>query len=269
MYGEGDLLLYVGKAKDLRARLMTYRRARPDRESRKVLRLVRLIRRIEWEICETETAALLHENSLLRSLRPPMNVMNTRPESYVFVAFRHDEGGSKFGFRLSWNAEPDGGLRRGEQLYGAFKGGGIVHRGLLAVMRLLWAAQWQAGPRFEYPIGFTGRRVPRDVSFAFAPTDSPLSTAAWASAVRRFLNGTSVAFLRTVAEHLVERRQDLPKFYDGWIQQDLEEALYFYEVGPRRNKQLRKIEPGLSQGPIAQDRRDDLVVLWRAAEGDE
>jgi excinuclease UvrABC nuclease subunit len=74
--GELDEVLYVGKAKDLRARLRSYRQARPDQVSRKVIRLIRIVRKIEWEECGTEKDALLRENRLLRELKPPFNVVN-------------------------------------------------------------------------------------------------------------------------------------------------------------------------------------------------
>src|SRR4051812_14069787 len=43
MLGPEASILYIGKAKDLRARLMSYRRAHPDVVSRKVIRLVHLL----------------------------------------------------------------------------------------------------------------------------------------------------------------------------------------------------------------------------------
>src|SRR4051794_37139240 len=79
MLGVEGSILYVGKAKDLRARLNSYKRAKPDQVSRKVIRMLNLVRDIRWEECPTEVAALLRENHLLRELCPPFNVVNTRP----------------------------------------------------------------------------------------------------------------------------------------------------------------------------------------------
>lgn len=52
-------LIYIGKAKNLRQRLGSYRYVHPDRDSRKTWRLVKRIREIKWELCESHEAALL------------------------------------------------------------------------------------------------------------------------------------------------------------------------------------------------------------------
>ena len=51
MQDSAGQVLYVGKAKSLRHRLCSYRVANPDRMPRRTLRLLRLVDRIEWEIC--------------------------------------------------------------------------------------------------------------------------------------------------------------------------------------------------------------------------
>jgi excinuclease ABC subunit C len=71
MRDASDLLLYVGKAKSLRQRLSSYRY--PVRASRKTVRLMHAVRRIDWEVCPSEQAACLRENELLRVHRPPFN----------------------------------------------------------------------------------------------------------------------------------------------------------------------------------------------------
>lgn len=53
MFDEAGQLLYVGQSSDLRYRLNSYRHVHPDRDSRKTVRLVHLVRRIEWEACDS------------------------------------------------------------------------------------------------------------------------------------------------------------------------------------------------------------------------
>ena len=67
MFDEAGVLLYVGQSRDLRDRLNSYRHVHPDRDSRKTVRLVHLVRRVEWEVCETAVGAVLWENELLRT----------------------------------------------------------------------------------------------------------------------------------------------------------------------------------------------------------
>src|SRR3954464_3848013 len=66
MTGPNERVLYIGQSGNLRARLASYKNARPDRSPRKVVRLVRQVKSIVWERCENTEAARLRENELLR-----------------------------------------------------------------------------------------------------------------------------------------------------------------------------------------------------------
>lgn len=66
-------VLYVGKAKDLRRRLATYRVANPERLPRRMLRLLQQVTRIEWDLCSTEAAAEHREELLICVLNPKFN----------------------------------------------------------------------------------------------------------------------------------------------------------------------------------------------------
>lgn len=68
---EGSLL-YVGKAKNLRTRLLSYFRAKS--RAPKAGRIVRQARTILWETWPSEFAALLRELELIRHWRPSWNV---------------------------------------------------------------------------------------------------------------------------------------------------------------------------------------------------
>jgi predicted GIY-YIG superfamily endonuclease len=83
-----DTVLYVGKAKNLRKRLGSYRVANPDRMARRHLRLLRAVARIEIQPCDHETAALAREAMLLRSLRPRFNRAGTWPSTQRFILWR-------------------------------------------------------------------------------------------------------------------------------------------------------------------------------------
>ena len=69
MYDDDGHILYVGKAKNLRTRLMSYRRIKITSQSRKSIRLVHQVSEIKWEECLDEEAALVRENDLLRSFK--------------------------------------------------------------------------------------------------------------------------------------------------------------------------------------------------------
>jgi DNA polymerase III subunit epsilon len=80
---ERGRVLYVGKARDLRARLRSYfgsERQRPAVEA-----ALAAVERIEWRVLGSELEAALEELRLLRELRPPANARSTRPDRHVYL----------------------------------------------------------------------------------------------------------------------------------------------------------------------------------------
>jgi len=86
-----ELVLYVGKAKNLRQRLASYRVANPERMRPRHLRLLRAVARIELQECEDEPAALAREAELLRELKPRFNRAGTWPSAPYYLAWRWAE----------------------------------------------------------------------------------------------------------------------------------------------------------------------------------
>src|SRR6266508_678170 len=87
-YDRNDQLLYVGRARDLRARLRSYFRS--DRQRPAVEAAVAAVERIEWRELGSELEASLEELRLIRELRPPANARVARPERYVWLKKRGD-----------------------------------------------------------------------------------------------------------------------------------------------------------------------------------
>jgi hypothetical protein len=73
MCGETEGVLYVGKARNLRNRLGSYRVANPERLPRRIIRLLHRVRRIEWDECPSEEAASQREELLICVLAPKFN----------------------------------------------------------------------------------------------------------------------------------------------------------------------------------------------------
>jgi len=81
-------VLYVGKARDLRARLRSYfsgSRQRPAVEA-----ALGALERVEWRPLGSELEAALEELRLIRELRPPANARAGRPDRYVYLSRRGD-----------------------------------------------------------------------------------------------------------------------------------------------------------------------------------
>lgn len=73
MCGEYEGVLYVGKARNLRKRISSYRVANSERLPRRIVRLLFQVRRIEWDICDSEMAAEAREEALICVLMPKFN----------------------------------------------------------------------------------------------------------------------------------------------------------------------------------------------------
>ena len=83
-YDENGTIIYVGKAKNLKARCSSYFHAEVDRFKTKVL--VSKIYDITYTIVKTEAEALLLENQLIKQFQPRYNVLLKDGKSYPSIA---------------------------------------------------------------------------------------------------------------------------------------------------------------------------------------
>ncbi|SDZ79966.1 excinuclease ABC subunit UvrC [Microbulbifer marinus] len=83
MFDADGKILYVGKAKNLRNRLSSYFRA--SGLTAKTMALVQRINSIEVTVARSETEALVLEQSLIKSQRPPYNVMLKDDKGYPYI----------------------------------------------------------------------------------------------------------------------------------------------------------------------------------------
>src|SRR5512132_2766049 len=82
-------VLYVGRARDLRARLRSYFRSERQRPSVEAALLA--LDRIEWRVLGSELEAALEELRLIRELEPPANSRSRRRERGVYLRRRGDD----------------------------------------------------------------------------------------------------------------------------------------------------------------------------------
>ena len=73
MCGPEPGVLYVGRAKNLRRRLSSYRVANPERFPRRIIRLLHCVTRIEYDECASESVAHAREETLICTLAPRFN----------------------------------------------------------------------------------------------------------------------------------------------------------------------------------------------------
>jgi DNA polymerase III epsilon subunit family exonuclease len=84
-----DQVLYVGRARDLRARLRSYFRSERQRPS--VEAALTALHRIEWRVLGSELEAAVEELRLIRELQPPANSRSRRRDHGVYLRRRGDE----------------------------------------------------------------------------------------------------------------------------------------------------------------------------------
>jgi len=81
-------ILYVGKAKDLRARVASYFQNSADllaTRGPEIARMVGLVADIDFLDCDTEVDALLQENRLIKDVQPPFNERLRDDKSFPYL----------------------------------------------------------------------------------------------------------------------------------------------------------------------------------------
>lgn len=86
---EDNVILYVGKAKNLRSRVASYFGRRRDR-AHKTRVMVKNADHLEFTIVETEADALLLENTLIKKYQPRYNVMLRDDKSYSYICIKKE-----------------------------------------------------------------------------------------------------------------------------------------------------------------------------------
>lgn len=86
---KGGTIIYVGKAKSLRKRVSSYF-VQSKEHSPKVRVLVRQIVEIRHIVVDSETDALLLENSLIKTLQPRYNILLKDDKTYPWIAVRRE-----------------------------------------------------------------------------------------------------------------------------------------------------------------------------------
>jgi len=126
-YGEGDALLYVGKAKNIQSRVLAHFAA--DGRSRREAELWRLIRRIEWIETAGEFGALITEARLVKERRPLLN-RQLRASATLWAIRLGDEANGPRAAIMELDPESDS-----AETYGHFRSHGDAERALAGIVR--------------------------------------------------------------------------------------------------------------------------------------
>ena len=125
MIDAGGEVLYVGKAKNIRKRILTY--TRPTGHENRIERMIAGTRTVEFVTTKTETEALLLEANLIKRLRPRFNVLLRDDKSFPYILITSDHWAPQI----------------------------LKHRGARGrVGQLLWAVcQWRGGQSYAHGAG--------------------------------------------------------------------------------------------------------------------
>lgn len=244
MYSREDVLLYVGKAKNLRRRLFTYRRVTSSSGSRKTRRLVWMIHRIAIEQLPSEQEALLRENQLIRTQKPPFNRAKKAPETYYYISAVPSGNIVNFDLRMHCGDQDP------KYTYGAFKGHRGVRRSLGALFRQLYIMEKEIDTPFLLPSQLHGKLTPMKYRLK---TTEPVQ-----ANIQHFLGGWTDQLLRIIVDY-AQRRHLLEEFIGKLILGDLETLQGFYQRCARRNRTITE-RLRLKSHLIPQEKLDDYLV---------
>ena len=121
MMNEGGDVLYVGKAKSLKARVSSY--AKSGGHSNRIMRMIAETRAMEFVVTATETEALLLEANLIKQLKPRYNVILRDDKSFPYILIAEDHASPQI-------LKHRGARKRKGAYYGPFASAMAVNRTL-------------------------------------------------------------------------------------------------------------------------------------------
>ena len=239
MYNAEAVVIYVGKAKDLKKRLSSYFRTKVDSE--KTRALVSNIAQIDVTVTHTETEALILEHNYIKQYLPKYNVLLRDDKSYPYIF-------------ISGHKHPRLSMHRGAkkckgEYFGPYPDSGAVRETLHLIQKILPMRQCEdtvysnrTRPCLMYQIGRCAGPCVSDII-------SDQDYAELVNLVRLFLQGKDQQVLSTLVEKMELASQQL-RFEDAAKLRDQIQA-------------IRRIQ---EQQFVSHDSQEDMDVLGFAQE---
>jgi len=228
-------VLYVGKARNLRKRVSSYFRQRPD--SSRTVAMVKQIHDIAFSVTPSEAEALVLEHNLIKQLKPRYNVLMKDSKTYPYIL-------------LSDEAYPKLTMYRGNrsqagEYFGPFPNAGAVHQTLHIMQSIFQLRDCENAV-------FSNRSRPcmqHQIGRCSAPCCDIVSRAEYrlqVDDVRQFLKG---------------RDNDLLKSWEEQMQQ-ASEMLHFEQAAMLRDRirALRTVLAG-SENSTLPDNADGIALI--------
>jgi excinuclease ABC subunit C len=126
MIDAGGEVLYVGKAKNIRKRVVAY--LRPAGHDARITRMIAATATLEFVSTKTETEALLLEANLIKRLRPRFNVLMRDDKSFPYILITADQRAPQIMKHRGARSQPG-------DYFGPFASAGAVNRTITALQR--------------------------------------------------------------------------------------------------------------------------------------
>ncbi|MGJ8615301.1 MAG: excinuclease ABC subunit UvrC [Sulfitobacter sp.] len=192
-------VLYVGKARNLRARVSNY--ARPSGHSGRIARMIAATASMMFLTTKTETEALLLEQNLIKQLKPKFNVLLRDDKSFpnILVTADHDFAQIK---------KHRGAKKEKGSYYGPFASAGAVNRTLNQLQRVFLLRDCSNAM-------FDSRTRPclqHQIKRCSAPCVGKISKDDYAQSVKdaeRFLSGKTTDIQARLATEMTRASEDM------------------------------------------------------------
>lgn len=192
-------VLYVGKARNLKARVSNY--ARPSGHSGRIARMIRETASMMFLTTRTETEALLLEQNLIKQLKPRYNVLLRDDKSFPNILVTKDNDFPQI-------VKHRGAKRRKGAYYGPFAGAGAVNRTLNQLQKVFLLRNCSDSM-------FDSRTRPcllYQIKRCSAPCTGEISMADYAASVadaERFLQGRSTQVQEKLAADMARASEEM------------------------------------------------------------
>lgn len=239
MYDAESVVIYVGKAKDLKKRLSSYFRSRVDNE--KTRALVSHIAKIDVTVTHTETEALILEHNYIKQYRPKYNVLLRDDKSYPYIFISGDKHP-----RLSLHRGTK--KRRGEY-FGPYPDSGAVRESLHLLQKIFPVRQCEDSVYRNRTRPCLMHQIGRCAAPCVKGIVSDEEYAELVDYVRLFLQGKDKQVVETLIHKMEQASQNLQ-----------------FEEAAKYRDQIQAIRRVQEQQSVSDNSLDDMDVLGFAQE---